>query len=991
MNDSGSNGSPAFATPKDIRERHIALMQESLDPKATPNFVSKVLEFINQVAEAGVVLEASDERTAAQNILDYWNASLIAISKPKPTQAARTELEPFKEGSRGQSAPSSVNPFLDIRALGLDDRALLAGREDAIRSMVEHLRQHPIVFVTGPPGSGRTSLVLAGVVPQLANSASDPRCVLTFSSPGPDPLAALAGVVPNVRAADLRRSPELFRAKVDEGCRERGALLVVENAEELITRCSDEQMRDIFAKAIASLASDPRRHSVILIVGDDWVDSVFRLAALKPYATPAARFSLTPPTAAEIQRVLFVLASNAGVRIEPGVVEDLAHDLHGDMAALSLARFMLLHLWPLGKGGFIDWDAYRELGRPNDALDQIAERTYQSLSDEEKSAAKELFLRLTSPGISRSGSSLRVSRKDIIANGKNSVLMSRAVKVFEREGLLRRSASVNCALNDNTDDSLEIIHDNLMFRWKRLDEWLKDRNRNSERRVQVMATADLWNKSGRLPGYLFNDDASIKEARKYIDYTPTTDLLRDFVDASDDALTKIRKREKNRLYITIAAIAAFATLLVVLLAMIYHYHSREQFLIEASVAELRKLTAGNDTLAQDKQDKLVAILKNIIFLQQFGGADLDLSTIPIKDLNLRDFNFDNLHLVDSKVKNVDLSSSFVLPRNLINSAFSGSEISNSKFNQSNLSFSQFRNAKLRGVDFTDANLKRASFDNARLCDVKFAGATLLHATFSNATLDRNTILGLQNSAWWLADGWIPPVLRQLQLLAREQRPNVSNSNVFKTDRKKVESDVAEAQTATDDFNLAIKLNDLAWFLTINGADLLSNPPGQVQKTAKSRDDGQCDPRNEIPQSALAAATYAICLIDHVTVNDKYASYKLTLEDTLGYIYLQSAQVKDGPANLQDALAHLRTATGNGSKDAAKDALFRLAVAENAAGRSDEALAHMKMSIGKGYVPTHERALLANYLGLNDFGAQLDQALTGKDASPSVESEMMCTQ
>ena len=164
------------ASLDEIRRHNSQLMD--VDLTAEPSRLPEIIKFIKDVAKAGVFLEAPDERATAQNILDFWNASILAIGRPESEEKTPTELQPFEKGSRDQNALPGENPFLDSRAFGRDKRALLFGRGDAIRDLLERIRQNPIVFVVGPAGSGRTTLVMAGVVPLLKKNAGQPRCVL---------------------------------------------------------------------------------------------------------------------------------------------------------------------------------------------------------------------------------------------------------------------------------------------------------------------------------------------------------------------------------------------------------------------------------------------------------------------------------------------------------------------------------------------------------------------------------------------------------------------------------------------------------------------------------------------------------------------------------------------------------------------------------------------------------------------------------------------
>jgi uncharacterized protein YjbI with pentapeptide repeats len=1020
----------------DIRKRNSELMD--VDLAAEPSPVPEILNFIEDVAKAGGFLEAPDERAAAQNILDFWNASILAIGSAEAGEKTPTELEPFEESSHDWNAPPSENPFLDLRASGRDKRALLFGRGDAIRDLLGRVRQHPIVFVTGPAGSGRTTLVMAGVVPRLKKNSDQPRCVLSVSSPGEHPLGALADVIARAGVVDLRRSPELFRTKVEEVCGDRGALLVVDKVGDLFTHCSDQQTRDKFVEAIASLVAEPYRHSAILMVRDEWAESIFKLRALKPYAVPAARFSPPPPTAAEIRRVLLALAEGARLRIDPRVVEDLAGDLHGDIAALPLARFMLLHLWPLRKGGFIAWDAYRQLGRCNDVLDKAAEDTYQGLSPEGQVAARRLFMALTKPAVSPPAYSQRKSRKTLDGDGSDAA-MSEAIEAFKLAGLLKKSAPAG-----DKDDSLVIIHDRLMFQWKRLVEWLDEERQNSAQHLQVLASMKLWNESGRLPGYLFADDAAINQAESYVDSSPDSPALHEFLKASRDAVAEAKHRQieakqreieayqreaeakqgeiaaqqreiearqreaeanrrkleaqqsaaKNK-NIALALTVGLVVLLFAFITTLFYYRSQEQGLIGQDVADLQKLSElqrENDLSAKPNdgtqelqfENQIRNKLNHVQWLEYFGSADVDLSNVRLRNLNLHDLWYDNLHLVGTTIRNVNLSSAKYDSRDLANAAFSESTILNSQFNRANLSFSQFQRAVLQVVDFSEAYLYHANFEGAHLCDVTFTGAYLRYATFWNTYFGGKTAETLGQSTWWLARGWNA---QQVGELLSRLHPDVSKLYSFTFDKERATTHWKDAQRAKDDFARVLALNDLAWTLTIYGVDLLSS---KREDCGNSGGIAQTSQQNEIPQSAQESSVRAICLIDQLRKeandNNKYDDYRLTFEDTLGYIYLQSSQSDRNLLGL--ALGHLQTATNNGSADAPRDALFRLAVAENALGRTQDALTHMKWSIDKDYVPIHERALLPEYLGRNDdFGTELSRALAAK--YPQRENSQKC--
>lgn len=466
-----------------LKKRHSALMRRSLSSKDLLGLVPEIIELVRETSAFGTHLEAEDERNTAQNILDYWNSTLVTVSKGSVTPSLPTELDQFATGG-GEGSPSGQNPFRDGGALV--DCNLLLGREDAIRVVIETLSKHAIVFLSGPVGSGRSSLVLAGVVPRLTK-ANPSLEILRVSLRGDDPIRSLSKITGTARGTKSRPSPKSLRKEVDEVLKERAALIVVDNVDELFTHCIDLEKREAFAKIIARFLEEPRRYSVILIVRDDWIEALCELSGLQPFAAQSARYSPAPPTAAELRVILLGSVQSAGLRIDAHCVDDIAAELQGDPGAVSLAWFMLLHLWGLSKGGFIGWDAYQQIGRPNEALADVAERVFATLSADGKSAAQRLFLSLIKPGVG-GGISIQRESRNVLDEGGRDRGMQEALDAFGQAGVIRESSPLY-----SDDDSLEVVHSSLASRWRRLTGWLELLRHDYERRGRILATAQLWN------------------------------------------------------------------------------------------------------------------------------------------------------------------------------------------------------------------------------------------------------------------------------------------------------------------------------------------------------------------------------------------------------------------------------------------------------------------------------------------------------------------
>ena len=478
--------------------------------------------------------------------------------------------------------------------------------------------------------------------------------------------------------------------------------------------------------------------------------------------------------------------------------------------------------------------------------------------------------------------------------------MNEALLASSKAGLIRLTEH-----EDPTDKSIEIINDRLMTQWTRLANWLDTKK---DDRFQLLAVAEAWQKSKKSPGYLLNDEPSIRSARKYIDSTLGSDLLREFIEASDIELDKRTRRRRLVLYFMLSLAAAVIVLMSILIYVVFFGQNIRQTLITDRVHDIRKQVYQKDEkLASDpqKHKQLVSDLWWINVLRNFGIGEttVDLSKLKLNKEDLTAVDLSTFRFPYSIIADVDLSSqSGGSVHNLTNIVMSQSKISGSDFSGSNLSSSQFRGAKIANTSFANAILYRTAFDNTALCDVDFAGASLREATVWSATIDTQTAEKLKGTAWWLARGWNK---QQIDMLLPETKSRVDfdklkNSAGFKCEKERAENEVGNARGSTDSSARVRALNDLAWTLAIHGVDLGSaNPP--------SNGDSRCAGFDDIPQNAADAAYKALCIIRRIGTADQLSKARLpeipdaptkTDEDTANLDW------EDNLANVEDTLGYI---------------------------------------------------------------------------------------
>ena len=445
-------------------------------------------------------------------------------------------------------------------------------------------------MVAGPSGSGKSSLVLAGLVPRLKAglvSGSERWHYLPAVIPGSDPLASLLLVTcpsgSNLSAwiaehkPRLQRAPAYFKELVDATLTPartvaeiQPAALVVDQFEELFTLCTDQQVRTSFVTALFSIVhGQGPQHRVILTIREDFVQRAIQLKGLQD---PKILFRPPPLTTGELRRVIEEPAKKIGLKFEEGIVDELVKEVVGDPTTLPLLQFTLKQLWDHRERNRITWNAYRTVGRPSEALKRTAEKLFNDLKTfENQKTAERIFLELVHPSVGAEFVRRRVRREALT----RLEAADRVDRVLER--LVDAGLVVMVRGSDAGDDRFEVAHETLIRNWPRFAEWLRQRKRHSERELQLIATARLWQESGCKSGYLLSGEA-LQEATQYRAAAPA---LKELILASEKASHR-HARRVNRL--TSLAAIVFSGLFLVSAWLAYVADEQREVAMERAEA-----------------------------------------------------------------------------------------------------------------------------------------------------------------------------------------------------------------------------------------------------------------------------------------------------------------------------------------------------------------------------------------------------------------------
>ncbi|TWP52320.1 hypothetical protein FKR81_12210 [Lentzea tibetensis] len=370
---------------------------------------------------------------------------------------------------------STNSPYVGLQAFQPEDVDRFFGREQLTEELIAAVRTRPFVGVFGASGSGKSSVLRAGLVPRIGAPA------LVFT-PGVHPadecavrLAGLTGESAVRLKQELDADPANLHLRIRQWNPD--LVLVVDQFEEVFTLASAEE-REWFVRA---LTSGPR---VVIGVRADFYGHCGRHPALVE-ALRGSQVLVGPMTPDELRRAITEPAARAGVKVETALVARLVADVTGQAAALPLVSHALVETWQRRRGMALALSSYEEAGGLEHAVARTAETVFRSFAAAEQSAARLLFLRLIALGDGTEDTKRRVPRGELDVD--DSVL----------EGL----ASARLISIDR--DAVELTHEALIRSWPRLRDWIaENRERLRVHRQLVDATA-VWEADGRDPDALY--------------------------------------------------------------------------------------------------------------------------------------------------------------------------------------------------------------------------------------------------------------------------------------------------------------------------------------------------------------------------------------------------------------------------------------------------------------------------------------------------------
>lgn len=489
----------------------------------------------NQIFVSSVTAElVARHLPAGCELVDLGPHRLRGLATPERIHALRAE------GVRTPLAASEC-PYRGLPAFEPEDRDYFFGRETVVEELIERLAPARPVAVVGASGSGKSSVLRAGLIAAVRarEVAGVKRAVLL--TPGGSP------------RLDVQDDP--------------GQLVVVDQLEELFTLCDDPNRRRAFIDAVLAL-----RGPVAIGVRADMYAKLMAHPELAR-AVAANQLPLGAMSEDELEQAVIEPARLAGLRLEPGLVELAVRDVAGEPGALPLLSHALRATWERRDGRTLTVEAYRATGGVASAIAQTADSVVASLPAEHRQIARSLFLRLTELGDGAAESRRRATIDELVPQG----FPAEAVHT-----LLERLAEAR--LITLGEDTAEVAHEVLIREWPTLRKWLEEDREGLRLHRQLGTAARSWESGGRDPSDLYRG-ARLTAAAEWAQHhhAELNATERRFLDTSVQEADRERRaqlRANRRLRALLAGTLGLLVIAVVagVIALIQRSHAQAQAL-----------------------------------------------------------------------------------------------------------------------------------------------------------------------------------------------------------------------------------------------------------------------------------------------------------------------------------------------------------------------------------------------------------------------------
>ncbi|MGB3536241.1 MAG: pentapeptide repeat-containing protein [Microcoleaceae cyanobacterium] len=656
---------------------------------------------------------------------------VIELIRPDTTPVAKPQI-----------SASDICPYKGLEFFTEEDHEDFYGRTQLTDKLLAKVSQTNFLAVLGASGSGKSSILRAGLLYQLKLgqriSGSD-QWRFYILRPGEHPLDNLALAFLDPALSNIERATQLHQAKalIQQGAKglqnlvqatsASRVVLIIDQFEEVFNSPEKEQFFECILEGNIS------QLCIIIAMRADF----FGKCVEAEYSGLAKRIQdnqiiIIPMNTQELETAIAQPAKGVGLEIETELTQRMIADVDGSPGSLPLLQYTLTELWKQRQENRLQLTTYQQLGGVGGTLDKRATAVYNQLNQAQQAIIRHIFLSLTQLGEGTEDTRRRVMKSDLITAKHSEAVVDTVIQKLAQEKLLVTSdPGITASSQPQGVEVVDVPHEALIRHWKLLRQWLSESRDHLRKKRQIEAAAADWRNHQQAKDYLLQGKR-LQEAREFqrenAEQFPLSKQTERLIQAS------VRSRRNNR--VKLASVLMIPVMIVIAIVEPPMRQARIDRIIsmlrtgEGGIRELEYLVEGCDVQIRTLLPKDLAnfLFGNCVDLTSFKFSqglylvNANLRDASLVNANLRDASLVNANLRDASLRFADLRSANLGLANLRDASLVGANLRDASLRFADLRFADLRFANLGLADLRNANLGLADLRDAKLGSANLRGA-----------------------------------------------------------------------------------------------------------------------------------------------------------------------------------------------------------------------------------------------------------------------------
>ncbi|MBD2214697.1 pentapeptide repeat-containing protein [Nostoc linckia FACHB-104] len=640
-------------------------------------------------------------------------------------------------------------PYRGLFHFSPDDAEYFFGREVFIEELFTATKTRNFIPVLGASGSGKSSVVLAGLVPKLQQES---HWLFTHFRPGSDPFYALAEALVPLYTPDLNATQQIAQARelaeyfhnqkvilsdvittIQHNHLNHRILLIADQFEELYTLCNDEIIRRRFLDCLlAIIQSSTNKLQSAVVVATMRADFLGNALSYRLFADVLQTDIklIAPMNRKELKQVVEKPALKLGVTFEPGLIERILDDVDSEPGNLPLLEFALTLLWEKRTNKQLTHAAYEAIGEVQGALASHADTIYKNCNTAKQQQVSRIFMQLVRPG-EGTEDTRRVATKAELGEENWSLVQD-----------LADARLVVTSRSTDEQETVEVAHEALIQHWQVLQSWIDENRSKIIQKNKIERLAIEWQENKQLNDYLLQGK-QLKQAKAF-----KKEEFKNFAlsDLACEFTKKSIQYERSRALKTGCLLAIPLLITFVSVVPLIRQVSEREAWNTIKDPKNPGVRGAIELLSQGCLAKMTwSEMPDFLVTYLFGNCanfiNTNLSGANLSGANLSGANLSRTNLSGANLSSANLSYADLISANLISANLSGTDLSSANLRSANLSGANLRSSYLSGANLSLANLSGANLSGTNLTGTHLSGANFSNANLSNTNL-RSTDLGV---------------------------------------------------------------------------------------------------------------------------------------------------------------------------------------------------------------------------------------------------------